>query len=102
MQHKERTPIEMIHMECFAEIRKSAVDGRGLFASVGIKAGELIFKKSRPLVAALDVPRLGDTCAKCFRSKLGEGFYGVGIPGQITEVKKCTGCRRVAYCSRVR
>jgi hypothetical protein len=92
----------MNSIECFAEISKSGIDGRGLFATKSIKAGQLIFRKSRPLVAALDVSRLEDTCANCFRSKLGEGVYGAGVAGQITDVKKCTGCRMVAYCSKVR
>ncbi|KIW03676.1 uncharacterized protein PV09_04997 [Verruconis gallopava] len=83
--------------ESFAEIKKSGVDGRGLFASKSLKAGESIFRKARPLVAALDVPRLEDTCVNCFRTKLSEGLYDEAA---TLEIKKCTGCRIVAYCGK--
>jgi hypothetical protein len=91
----------MALLETSAEVRKSGIDGRGLFATKGIEAGQLIFKKSRPLVAALDVQRLEDTCANCFQSQLGGAIYDPTVAEHIADVKKCTGCRMVAYCGKV-
>jgi hypothetical protein len=88
--------------KCFAEIKKSGVDGRGLFATKSLKAGELIFQKTRPLVTALDFTRQDDTCSNCFRSKLSE--LAVSSHGSVDAsfgAKKCTGCRMVSYCSKV-
>jgi hypothetical protein len=86
----------------FAEVKKSGIDGRGLFAKKSLKAGELIFKKKRPLVAALDPARQYDTCASCFRSRLSELLNTDDESGDAAfDAKKCTGCHYVAYCSKV-
>jgi SET and MYND domain-containing protein len=88
--------------KCFAEIKKSGIDGRGLFATKSLKAGELIFQKTRPLVAALDFIRQNDTCSNCFRSKLSELAVSSDASDNASfAAKKCTGCRMVSYCSKV-
>ncbi|RYO84849.1 hypothetical protein DL766_001527 [Monosporascus sp. MC13-8B] len=79
--------------------------GRGLFARRDFPPGDLILSLDRPLVAEVEMVRMLDTCAWCFqRSELDpEGrkhAASMGLPVGFIEVKACTGCRRVVYCSK--
>jgi hypothetical protein len=89
------------------EIKDSRISGagRGLFATKDFQPGDLVVSVDRPLVAELDVERLRDTCAWCFQR--GETdpteraqAASMGLPTGSVEVKACTGCHRVAYCSK--
>ncbi|RYP93243.1 hypothetical protein DL770_000618 [Monosporascus sp. CRB-9-2] len=90
-----------------AEVRQSKISGagRGLFARRDFSPGDLILSLDRPLVAEVETERMLDTCAWCLqRSELDpEGrkqAASMGLPIGFIEVKACTGCRRVVYCSK--
>ena len=85
-----------------AYIGKSRVAGNGLFAEKEIPAGELILSISRPLIGALDVARLADTCANCFTWTAGPSIVTGTYVAEGVSVKKCSGCQQVRYCSKVR
>ncbi|KAH8675535.1 hypothetical protein BX600DRAFT_507765 [Xylariales sp. PMI_506] len=89
------------------EVRESQIPGagRGLFARKDFQPGDLVVALDRPLVAELDVERLLDTCAWCFQRSATDQreraqAVAMGFPTGFTEVKACTGCRRVSYCSK--
>ena len=96
------------HAEMNVQVKKSDIDGagRGLFATQDFAAGDVILQLDRPYVAELDIQRMRDTCAWCFRrgatdpdersKKAGLGFFA----GVDVETKACTGCKRVRYCSK--
>lgn len=93
----------MEDFECSAEIQSSGVHGRGLFATRSLQAGNLIFRKPRPLIATLDLARHDDSCANCFNSKLSEISLRMDDANvSAFDAKKCTACRVVSYCSKVR
>ncbi len=76
--------------------------GRGLCANQDISADEDIISILTPLVVALDIPRLKDTCYGCLGYspscwKTDENNWGHDMKLQI-----CTGCHVVRYCSKVR
>jgi len=79
----------------------SKTSGRGLFSIKDLGPGETIFTLPRPLVTAVDSSRLVDTCSNCFacapESQVGDrgGMLGGA------NVKACTGCRTLRYCSKV-
>lgn len=101
--------------ECHVEVRPSPTAGNGLFATRDIPAGSTILIKARPLIGELDLARLQDTCHNCFlwaykatKSCPIHGTQGPvpDCPGcaeesQHPEVKSCTGCKKVKYCSKV-
>jgi hypothetical protein len=76
--------------------------GRGLYASRDISARESIISIQRPLVIALDVPRLKDTCYSCLGY---EDEYRRSVEGphedEDNNLQICTGCHVVRYCSKV-
>lgn len=83
---------------------KSKVDGkgRGLLANRDISQDEDVISIRTPLVIALDIPRLKDTCYACLGykescQKTEENNWGHDLNLQI-----CTGCHVVRYCSKVR
>ncbi|CAK3911680.1 SET domain and MYND-type zinc finger 6 [Lecanosticta acicola] len=96
------------------QVEKSAIDGagRGLFATRDFAPGDIIVQLDRPYVAELDITRLRDTCAWCFRrgattstdpeaagrstTETSSGFFA----GVDVVTKACTGCKRVRYCSK--
>ncbi len=90
-----------------AEVKQSKIAGagRGLFAVKDLAPGDVVLSLDRPLVAELDVARMLDTCAWCLqRSELDpaarQQAASVGLVAGFIEVKACTGCRRVVYCSK--
>ncbi|KAF3012590.1 hypothetical protein E8E14_005742 [Neopestalotiopsis sp. 37M] len=79
--------------------------GRGLFASKDFKPGDVVLSIDRPLVAELDMDRMSDSCAWCFQRGATDPMErqvsaAMGLPAGFIEVKSCTGCRRVSYCSK--
>lgn len=92
----------MSFINCFAEVRPSGVDGRGLFAKKNIGAGKVIFEKTHVLIAAFDEDRRQDTCAQCLSSRTGDSVYrAADRSGRRTTVKQCSGCKMVSYCKKV-
>lgn len=81
------------------EVKSSPLGGRGLFATRTISPGEPLLSLDRPLVTALDVERIPDTCAWCFAWTELPVLSGAGV-NQATIVNWCTGCKKVKYCSR--
>lgn len=81
--------------ECHVEVRPSPTSGNGLFATKDIPAGSTILLKPRPLIGELDLPRLAESCHNCFL------WSGCVIEGGEIEIKACTGCKKVKYCSKV-
>ena len=76
------------------ETRKTATAGFGLFTSEEIPAGQLIFAVERPLIVELDSARLTDTCGWCLKN-VQDGA------GEAVNLKACTGCKVLRYCSKV-
>lgn len=86
------------------KVQKSGVHGggRGLFAQKDFQPGDLVFSTTRPYVAELDTLRLRDTCSWCFvRQPGGEESNPVSLQSSNNgvELKPCSACRRVRYCS---
>ena len=79
--------------------KPSKTAGNGLFATKEISPGDTVLTIDRPLVAALDVPHLTDTCANCFTWTAQPEFGSTG--DNPTVVKSCTGCQTVRYCTKV-
>ncbi|KAI1367032.1 hypothetical protein F5Y08DRAFT_102678 [Xylaria arbuscula] len=89
------------------EVKQSRLPGagKGLFARAAFSPGDIVVSVDRPLVTELEVERMLDTCAWCCQRAAADPIErkmaaAMGIPHGFTEVKSCTGCRRVAYCSR--
>ncbi|KAI0163990.1 hypothetical protein GGR57DRAFT_271899 [Xylariaceae sp. FL1272] len=87
------------------EAKKSLIDGagRGLFALKDFAPGDIVLSLDRPLVAELDNDRIRDTCGWCLQRAPADSIEqqrasAMGFPN--VEVKSCTGCRKVCYCSR--
>ncbi|KAI1344151.1 hypothetical protein F5Y15DRAFT_104232 [Xylariaceae sp. FL0016] len=89
------------------EVKQSQMAGvgRGLFATKDFAPGDLVLCLERPLVAELELDRMQDTCAWCLQRGLSDPTErmqaaSMGLPGGFIEVKCCTACRKVAYCSK--
>jgi SET and MYND domain-containing protein len=89
------------------QVQQSAISGagRGLFALKDFQPGDVVLSVERPLVAELDIDRLRDSCAWCFQRSATDPMErahsaSMGLPTGFTEVKACTGCRRISYCSK--
>lgn len=89
------------------EVKRSQIAGagRGVFATKDLAPGDLILSLDRPLVAEPEFQRRLDTCAWCLqRAELDpaqrQKAVSMGLPIGFIEVKACTGCRRVVYCSK--
>lgn len=89
------------------EIKESRISGagRGLFATKDFEPGDSVVTVDRPLVAEPEIERLRDTCAWCFQRGETDATErtqaaSMGLPTGFIEVKACTGCRRVSYCSK--
>lgn len=82
------------------EIRPSEVARNGLFATKAVKQGDIIWLRSRPLIAELKSEQLLDSCANCFLGPT-EAELKAYEP-TVPFVTACTGCRKVRYCSKVR
>ncbi|RYO88543.1 hypothetical protein DL764_008709 [Monosporascus ibericus] len=89
------------------EVRQSQISGagRGLFARRDFSPGDLILSLDRPLVAEVEIERMLDTCAWCLQRSERDPHArklaaSMGLPIGFIEVKACTGCRRVVYCSK--
>ncbi|KAI1075450.1 hypothetical protein F5B20DRAFT_382666 [Whalleya microplaca] len=89
------------------EVKQSEIDGagRGLFARQDFSPGALVASVDRPLVAELEINHMLDTCGWCFQRAAvdpleREQAASMGLPSAFIEVKSCTGCRRVGYCSK--
>jgi hypothetical protein len=70
------------------EIRQIATSGRGLYAKKRITPSTVIMSR-KPHVALLDKYHLQELCANCMMDK----------PG--VELRRCSGCQAVRYCSVV-
>ncbi|CAJ2509772.1 Uu.00g056720.m01.CDS01 [Anthostomella pinea] len=89
------------------EVNQSHIGGagRGLFARKDFAPGDLVLSIDRPLFAELETDRLLDTCAWCFQRGATDPIEkaqsaAMGLPSGFIEVKSCTGCRKVSYCSK--
>ncbi|KAF1986252.1 SET domain-containing protein [Aulographum hederae CBS 113979] len=84
--------------EFHAQVQGSSTAGNGLFATKDIPAGGLIFRKTRPLIGVLDIGHLADTCSNCF---VWTQDHSLLEPTDVPkEVKACTGCQVLRYCSK--
>ncbi|TEB31963.1 SET domain-containing protein, partial [Coprinellus micaceus] len=68
------------------EIRTTKETGRGLYSTTNYRPGDVIFSV-KPHVAALSLSHLDGYCSSCF---------GVG---DGVDLKRCTGCKIVRYCT---
>ncbi|ORY63337.1 uncharacterized protein BCR38DRAFT_436576 [Pseudomassariella vexata] len=89
------------------EVKRSQIAGagRGLFASKDFAPGDVVLSVARPLVAELNIDRTEDSCAWCFQRGAidpdeRKQAAAMGLPIGFIEVKSCTGCRKVSYCSK--
>jgi SET and MYND domain-containing protein len=89
------------------EVKQSKIEGagKGLFARNAFSSGDIVLAVERPLVAELEIERMLDTCAWCFQRGATDPLERVqaasmGLPNGFTEIKSCTGCQRVGYCSK--
>lgn len=89
------------------EVKPSGIAGagRGLFARKTFSPGDIVASVDRPLVAECENERLLDTCSWCFQRSITEPeeraqAASMGLPMGYTEVKACTACKKVAYCSK--
>ncbi|KAI1495543.1 hypothetical protein F5X99DRAFT_403187 [Biscogniauxia marginata] len=91
----------------YVEVKQSQIAGagRGLFAGKDFAPGDLVLSIDRPLVAEPEIERMLDTCAWCFQRGATDPVEraqaaSMGLPTGTIEVKSCTGCHRVGYCSK--
>ncbi|KAI2780180.1 hypothetical protein F4815DRAFT_161587 [Daldinia loculata] len=89
------------------EVKKSTINGagRGLFACQDFEPGDLVVFLDQPLLAELDTDHMEDTCGWCFQRGATDPMErmqaaSMGLPNGLIEIKKCTRCRRVGYCSK--
>ncbi|KAI0460533.1 SET domain-containing protein [Xylaria acuta] len=89
------------------EVKQSRIPGagRGLFARNVFSPGDTIVAVDRPLVTELEIGRMLDTCAWCCQRGATNPIEkdraaAMGLPNGSTEIKGCTGCQRVGYCSK--
>ncbi|KAI1751487.1 SET domain-containing protein [Xylaria castorea] len=89
------------------EVKQSPIPGagKGLFARNVFSPGDTIVTVDRPLVTELEMDRMLDTCAWCCQRGATDPMERVssaamGLPSGFTEIKGCTGCQRVGYCSK--
>ncbi|KAI0544342.1 SET domain-containing protein [Xylaria curta] len=87
------------------EVKQSPGAGKGLFARNAFSPGDTVVAVDRPLVTELEMDRMLDTCAWCCQrgatnpiEKMNSA--AMGLPTGFTEIKGCTGCQRVGYCSK--
>ena len=69
--------------------------GKGMFATRDLGLQDSIVVVRQPLVMAIDVPRLEDTCYFCQRIP---SMAGPDLP---FDLKLCAGCRCVRFCNKV-
>ncbi|KAI1328490.1 SET domain-containing protein [Xylariaceae sp. FL0255] len=89
------------------EVKESAIPnaGRGLFATKSFSPGDIVFAVDRPLVSEVNAEHMADTCAWCCQRAATDptervSSKAMGLPSGLIEVKSCTGCKRVSYCSK--
>ncbi|GAW21721.1 hypothetical protein ANO14919_112450 [Xylariales sp. No.14919] len=89
------------------EVKQSQIlaAGQGLFARTTFSPGDTVAAVDRPLVTELETDRMLDTCAWCCHRGATNAVEkamaaSIGLPQSFIEIKSCTGCHRVAYCSR--
>ncbi|GAP87692.1 putative set and mynd domain protein [Rosellinia necatrix] len=79
--------------------------GKGLFARRAFSPGDKVVSVDRPLVAELEIGRTLDTCAWCCQRGATDPreramAASMGLPHGLIEIKSCTACQRVGYCSK--
>lgn len=89
------------------EIRESTVAGagKGVFAKKAFAPGDVVLSLARPLITELDLERLDDSCAWCCSRAAMDPMertksQQMGLPAGFIEVKACTGCKKIKYCSK--
>ncbi|KAI3343773.1 hypothetical protein F4824DRAFT_20673 [Ustulina deusta] len=89
------------------EVKQSGIlgAGKGLFARIAFSPGDTVAAVDRPLVTELEIDRMLDTCAWCCQRGATDPIEkkmaaAMGLPHGFAEIKSCTGCHRVGYCSR--
>lgn len=94
-------PLRQLVHKIAVETKPTPYAGNGLFATELFPLSTVIIDVLRPLVQALDTPRLKDTCYHCLL------FLGKGGENQSYEadqkktLRACTGCGTVKYCDKV-
>lgn len=87
-------------------IKQSAIAGNGVFATVALTPGDVVFAQHRPLVAVLDQGLLEDICSNCFNYeppslKPGTAYTSPDVPAIAGQIRACSGCKILRYCSTV-
>ncbi|KAI1421675.1 hypothetical protein F5Y12DRAFT_688704 [Xylaria sp. FL1777] len=89
------------------EVKQSQIPGagKGLFAQIPFSPGDTVAAVDRPHVTEIEIDWMLDTCAWCCQRRAVDPIEkkmaaSMGLPHGFTEIKSCTGCRRVGYCSR--
>jgi hypothetical protein len=85
----------------FVEVRESEIDkeGKGLFAKKDFKAGVELWSAKRPLAGVLGETFLSQACSNCFNVHGMDMVRGLDV---TYDVKACTQCKVVKFCSKVR
>jgi hypothetical protein len=80
---------------CHAQVRQSGVDenGKGLFVTCDLAAGNRIYAVNRPFLAAVSASSLNSTCSNCFWSE--------GSDGSDKTCRACSQCKVLYFCSKV-
>lgn len=82
---------------CFVGASSVKGIGRGLFASCDLPAGSAVLSIDRPLIAAIDTTQLPYVCTNCYAWAVNSATNDRGDPLQV---KACTGCGTLRYCSK--
>lgn len=87
------------------KVSKVHQKGYGVVATKDISAASQICSITRPLLVALDTPRLKDTCYACFQQAKDKHELAFKqnrtTDGEEKSLKVCTGCRVVRFCDTV-
>lgn len=81
------------------EERKTSNGGRGYFAVQDLLPGDEALQVNEPLAYALNTKDLVVSCESCLITRSDESREKER--GKGLELKACTGCRVVKYCSKV-
>ncbi|KAI0400365.1 SET domain-containing protein [Xylaria palmicola] len=89
------------------EVKESSIPGagKGLFARKPFSPGQTVVSVDRPLVVELENERMLDTCAWCCQRGATDPTErrmaaSMGLPNGSIDIRTCTGCKKVGYCSR--
>jgi hypothetical protein len=76
-------------------VDKSPTHGKGIFSNRNLSVGDCLYTATPVFIGVLSWERLVDTCSNCFRRD-GEEYFE-----SRTQVKACSQCKLLRFCSTV-